>query len=251
MPPLSSSDPQLLVATASRILALHDHGDLLWGHASARDSDDRGVWIKAAGCALEEVRPDHVHLLDRTGRIVEGTGQVHNEYPIHTEIMDARRDVGGVVHTHPPFAVALGAAGQSLRPLSHAATLIVPPEIPRFEATGDLILTAELGRLVADTLGDAPALLMVNHGIVTVGPDLPSAVVTAVMLERACRQQLLTALAGGWPTWSDAAEAVAKRDNIFSPAALDATWNYLVRQLTGPPAPLLERAGVSTGEIDG
>jgi len=193
------------------------------------------VWIKAAGWALEEVRPHHVHLLDPAGRVVDGPGRPHNEYPIHTEVMEARGDVGGVVHTHAPFATALAASGQPLRPIGHAATMFVPPDVPRFEATGDLILTPELGRRVADALGDAPALFLVNHGIVTVGPDLPSATVAAVMLERACQQQLQTAAAGGWPTWSDPAEATTKRANIFSPDSVASTWDYLVRHVISQP----------------
>lgn len=231
-----SADQRDLVATASRVLAAHGHGDLLWGHASSRDRGDRGVWIKMAGWGLEEARPDRVHLLDPAGRVLAGPEGAHNEYPIHTEIMKARPDVGGVVHTHAPHAIALAAAGRPLRPVSHAATLFVPPDVPRFEATGDLILTPELGRAVADALGEASAIFLVNHGIVTVGADLPSATVAAVLLERACEQQLRTAAAGGWPTWSDPEEAKAKRAHMFAPASVAATWAYLVRAVGGAPA---------------
>lgn len=224
-----SAAPRDLVAAASCVLAAYGHGDLLWGHASSRDPGGRGVWIKAAGWGLEETRPDRVQLLDRDGRVLSGPQGVHSEYPIHTEIMEARPDVGGVVHTHAPHAVALASAGLPLRPVSHAATMFIPPGVPRFEVTGDLILTPELGRAVADVLGEASAVFLVNHGIVTVGADLPTATVTAVLLERACEQQLRTAAAGGWPTWSDLDEALAKRARLFSPAAVAVTWEYLVR----------------------
>ncbi|MGH9271727.1 MAG: class II aldolase/adducin family protein [Ilumatobacteraceae bacterium] len=224
-----SVDQRHLVTTASRVLAAHGHGDLLWGHASSRDHAGRGVWIKAAGCGLEETSANRVHLIDRGGVVLEGSGDPHNEYPIHTEIMAARADVGGVVHTHPPHAVALAAAGQPLRPVSHAATLFVPPDVPFFDATGDLILTPDMGRAVAVALGDSSAVFLVNHGIVTVGPDLRSATVAAVLLERACEQQLRTVAAGGWPRWSDPAESTAKRAHIFSPQTVLATWDYLVR----------------------
>lgn len=220
-----------LVARASRVLAADGHGDLVWGHASARDPRGRGIWIKRAGCGLDEVTSEHVHLLDTHGRVLEGTGAPHSEYAIHTEVMAARPDVGGVVHTHPPNAVALAATGQPLLPVSHAANYFVPPEVPRFTVTGDLILTPALGKDVAAELGDASAMFLVNHGIVTVGKDLPAAVVAAVLLERACRQQRLTHEFGGWPTWSDAGESLSKRGNIHSEAALTAVWEYLVRHL--------------------
>ncbi|MFI1164499.1 class II aldolase/adducin family protein [Streptomyces sp. NPDC020801] len=226
-----SADLRALVATASRVLGAAGHADLIWGHASTRDPQDRGVWLKQSGWGMEEVTPELVHLVDPDGVVVEGVGPRHSEYPIHTEVMNARPDIGAVVHTHSRAAVALAATGQPLRPVSHEANLFVPPDVPRFTHTADLILTRELGRRVADALGDARALFLVNHGIVCVGPDLPTAVVTAVLLDRACSQQLLTLQGGGWATWSDEDEALAKRDHIYSEAAIQQVWDYLVRRL--------------------
>ena len=220
-----------LVALSSRILAASGHGDLIWGHASARDPEGRGVWIKSAEWGLEEITAGRVHLVSPDGDVVEGDGKRHSEYPIHTEILAARPDVGAVVHTHSPHAVALAATGQQLRPVSHAANFFVPPAIPRFTLTADLILTRELGKEVAVALGEASALFLVNHGIVAVGPDIQTATVAAVLLERACEQQLLTQSFGGWPTWSDATESLAKREHIYNSTALAAVWDYLVRGL--------------------
>lgn len=221
-----------LVATASRVLAANGHDDLIWGHASVRDPDGDGAWLKTAEWGLGEVTAQRVHLVDGTGTVRGGAaGPRHSEYPIHTEILAARRDVGAVVHTHPPHAVALAASGQPLAPVSHTATMFVPPEVPRFTDTADLILTTELGKSVAAALGDRNALFLVNHGIVTVGPDLPTAVVTAVILERACAQQILTRTAGGWPSWSPPEEALAKREHIYNPTAIAAVWDHLVRGL--------------------
>ncbi|MHA6622195.1 class II aldolase/adducin family protein [Pseudonocardia sp. DLS-67] len=225
--------PPELVATASRILAAAGHDDLIWGHASVRDPGGTGVWIKSAEWGLGEVTPDRVHLVDADGVVRSGEGVRHSEYPIHTEIMAARPDVGAVVHTHPPHAVALAATGQPLRPVSHAANGFVPPEVPRFTDTADLVLTPELGRAVAGALGGARAMFLVNHGIVTVGETLEEATVAAVLLERACEQQILTHMAGGWPTWSAPEESLAKREHIYHDKAVAAVWEYLVRQLNG------------------
>jgi ribulose-5-phosphate 4-epimerase/fuculose-1-phosphate aldolase len=189
------------------------------------------VWIKSAEWGMEEVTPERVQLVDSHGSVLAGDGPRHSEYPIHTEIMAARPDVNAVVHTHSRHAVALAATGQPLRPVSHAATMFVPPEVPRFTATADLILTPELGKSLATELGDARAAFLVNHGIVAVGATLQSATVAAVVLERACEQQLLTQSFGGWPGWSDADEALAKREHIYHAHAVDAVWDYLVRQL--------------------
>lgn len=217
------------VALGCRILGLEDQGDLVWGHVSARDPDGRGVWMKAAGLGFEEIGAWHVLLVSWDGRVLEGDGRRHLEYPIHTELMRARDDVHAVVHTHAPWSVAFAATGRPLRPISHEGTLFVPPDVARFTKTGDLILTAELGRDVAATVGERNAVLLVHHGIVTCGPDVASAVMYAVFLERACRANL-RALAGGGPrTWSSDAEALAKREHVYS---IQQAWDYLARRVS-------------------
>ncbi|MGZ4507687.1 MAG: class II aldolase/adducin family protein [Nocardioidaceae bacterium] len=228
---LTTTDARELVATSCRVLAAAGQDDLIWGHVSCRDPEGRGVWLKSAEWGLSEISADRVHLVDEEGKVLDGGGTRHSEYPIHTEIMNARPDVGAVVHTHPPYSVALAATGQSLRPVSHAANYFVPPEVPRFTETADLVLTRELGRSLARELGDASAIFLVNHGIVAVGATVQEATVAAVVLEQACAQQLLTHSAGGWPSWSPAEESLAKREHIYNPRAVSAVWDYLVRQL--------------------
>jgi ribulose-5-phosphate 4-epimerase/fuculose-1-phosphate aldolase len=226
-----SADPRELVSLGCRVLGLEDQGDLVWGHVSMRDPDGRGVWMKRSTIGFEEVRPDDVLLVTRDGEVLEGGGRRHAEYPIHAEIMAARDDVNAVVHTHAPHAVAFAALGAPLRPVSHEGTLFVPPEIARFTETGDLITTPALGRKVAASIGDRNAVLLVNHGIATAGPDVPAAVTTALLLDRACRMQLTAMAAGELRHWSDDDEAGSKRDHCYPPALLRQAWDYLVRRL--------------------
>jgi ribulose-5-phosphate 4-epimerase/fuculose-1-phosphate aldolase len=226
-----SDQLRALVATGCRVLGQADQGDLIWGHVSARDPEGRGVWMKANGLGFEEVGPGEVVLVSWEGEVLVGDRARHAEYPIHTEAMLARPEVGAVVHTHSRAAVALGALGVPLRPISHEANLFVPPELARFTETGDLVLTAELGKAVTAALGDRNACLLVNHGIVTVGPDVPTAVMTAYFLDRACGTQLLAMSAGGWATWSAAEESLAKRQHCYGPALIRGAWDYLVRRL--------------------
>ncbi|HWJ45824.1 MAG TPA: class II aldolase/adducin family protein, partial [Gaiellaceae bacterium] len=216
------------VALGCRILGLEDQGDFVWGHVSARDPAGRGVWMKAAALGFDEVGAANVILVGWDGEVLEGEGRRHLEYPIHTELMRARDDVGAVVHTHAPWSVAFAAIEQPLRPVSHEGTLFVPPDIVRFTKTGDLILTAGLGADVAAVVGERNAALLVNHGIVTCGPDVVTAVMYAVFLERACRTNL-RALAGGGPKrWSSDDEALAKREHVYS---FQQAWDYLARRL--------------------
>ncbi|HWO70092.1 MAG TPA: class II aldolase/adducin family protein [Actinomycetota bacterium] len=225
------TSPREQVSLGCRVLGAEGHGDLVWGHVSARDPGGRGVWMKAAALGFDEVTPAHVLLVSPDGEILEGEGRRHAEFPIHTEVVRARPDVGAVVHTHAPHAVAFAALEVPLRPISHEGTLFVPPDVARFTRTGDLIVTPELGREVAEALGPRNALLLVNHGIVTVGPDVPTAVLTALLLERACRTQLLAMAAGELRRWSSDEEALAKRDRCYPAELLAQAWAYLVRRL--------------------
>jgi L-fuculose-phosphate aldolase len=219
------------VALGCRILALEDQGDFVWGHVSARDPAGRGVWMKAATLGFEEIRAENVILVSWDGEVLEGEGRRHAEYPIHTELMRARDEVGSVVHTHAPWAVAFASTEEPLRPVSHEGTLFVPPGPARFTKTGDLILTRGLGDALAAAVGDRNAAFMVHHGIVTCGPDVVAAVMAAVLLERACRTQIRATAGGGPKTWSSDEEALAKREHCYPPALLRQAWDYLARRL--------------------
>lgn len=205
-------------------------GDLIWGHVSVRDPEGRGAWLKPAGLGFEEITPEAVHLVGWDGHLLEGSGKVHTEFPIHTEILARRPDVGSVVHAHPESAVVFGATELVLRPLGHEGTLFSPPDVRRYTETGDLIRTPDMGHALAQALADGNAMLMRNHGIVTVGPDVGTAVLTAVLLEKACRMQLAAAATAGRLHWSSDEEALAKRERVYSPAQFSAAWKYLVRR---------------------
>jgi len=228
-----SAELRAQVAVGCRILGLEDQGYFVWGHVSARDPDGRGVWMKASRVGFEEMAPEHVILVSWDGEVLEGDRPRHIEYPIHTELMRARDDVACVVHTHASWATAFASTEQPLRPISHEATLFVPPEVARFTQTGDLIRTDELGRELAAAVGGRNAAFMVNHGIVTCGPDVVTGVMTAVLLERACRTNIRALAAGGPRTWSSDEEALSKRANCWPPALLGQAWDYLERRLAG------------------
>jgi L-ribulose-5-phosphate 4-epimerase len=216
------------VALGCRILATEDQGDFVWGHVSARDPEGRGIWMKASGYGFDEVTADEVILVSWDGEVLEGDGRRHLEYPIHTELMRARPDVQAVVHTHAPWSVAFASTEEPLRPVSHEATLFVPPDVARFTETGDLVTTPRLGESLAQTVGERNVALMVHHGIVACGDDLPTAVFNAVFLDRACRTNMRALMAGGPKTWSSDEEALAKREHVYVPHA---AWDYLARRL--------------------
>jgi ribulose-5-phosphate 4-epimerase/fuculose-1-phosphate aldolase len=219
------------VVDAGHVLAVAGQGDLIWGHVAVRDPGGRGVWMKGAGWGLDEAEPEHVVLVGNDGDLLLGTGRRHVEYSIHTQVMLARPDVGCVVHTHAEHSTAFAALGRPLRPVSHEGALFVPPDLARFTATSGLIRNPQLGKELARTLGARNAVLLAGHGVVTVGPDVPTAVMSAILLDRACRLQLQLEAAGGARFWTSDADAVAKRAECWPAEQLQAAWGYLLRRV--------------------
>jgi ribulose-5-phosphate 4-epimerase/fuculose-1-phosphate aldolase len=193
----SDRSPVREIVDGCHVLATDDVGDPVWGHVSRRDPDGRGAWIKAGPRGFDEVSEADVILIDLGGRRLSGRiDSVPHEYPLHTEVLSARADADSVVHVHPPHAIALAATGQPLRAFSNGAGPFAAG-VPRFEREVGLVDTAELGAELADCLGQARAAFLVGHGILTVGSSVATAVMTALLLERACRLHLLAAAGGG------------------------------------------------------
>jgi L-fuculose-phosphate aldolase len=228
--PVDSASALSLAVDGCRALAAAGQADMVWGHPSVRDPAGRGVWMKASGWGFEEVDASRIVLVSPAGEVLAGTGRRHIEYPIHTEIMAGRPDVGAVVHTHSAAACQFAALDVPLRPLDHAGSLFCYPDIPRFTLTGGLIKNQSLGQALAAALGDAVAMLLPQHGIVTVGPDVPAAIMAAVLLDRACRAQLAAMAAGPLRVWGAEDDTVAKRADVWAPMQLQAGYEYLLRQ---------------------
>jgi len=227
---MSFSALQEKVSLACRILAMEGHEDITQGHVSARDPDrPECFWIKRAGIALSEVRPEDVVCVTLEGHILHGEGKLHTELPIHTEIYRAHAEIKAVVHTHPLHAVALSATRKPLLPLSHEGALL--GEVPLFEDTTGLIHLPDQGaRLAALLEGGKKALLLKNHGIVTVGRSVEEATLLAIALDRAARIQIFASCLGevsGTPE----SEKEAKSLQLGSDWQIQRNWLYYVRKL--------------------
>src|SRR5205823_5629508 len=143
------------------------------------------------------------------GQPLAGPPRVHQEHPIHTEIMRARPEVSVTIHTHAAAVNAFSALGVPLRPVSHDAVIFAEHGLPRYTGTAGLVRTPELGRALAVELGEARACLMPQHGLAAVGRSLAEAVMTAIFLNRACEIQLAAQAAGGLRHWTGHEESVA------------------------------------------
>lgn len=155
------------------------------GNVSGRDPDTGYVVIKPSGVRYEEMKPEHMVVVDLQGQIIEGDLKCSSDTASHLCIYRHRPDVGGVVHTHSPYATAFAAVGQSIPVCLTAMADEFGGPIPC--AGFALIGGEEIGRQVVEHIGDSSAVLLKNHGVFTVGPTPLAAVKAAVMVEDVAR----------------------------------------------------------------
>lgn len=214
---------------AGRILVSEEQGDYIFGHVAARLPNDPAHFLmKAHTIGLEEITTDNLITLNLEAEKVAGHMPRHLEAFIHSEVLRARPDVQAVVHTHAPHAVAFSALGRPLQPVGHDGAIFCDG-LPVFSETSDLIVDQQRGKAVARTLGDHHAMLLRNHGIVTVGRTIEEATVLALYLERACRSQLLVEACGGPVHVSTPDDAKAKKGRLMPQCC--SVFNYLTRRL--------------------
>ena len=153
------------------------------GNVSARDAKTGLVVIKASGIRYEEMRAEHMVVLDMEGCRVEGNYRPSSDVFSHLYIYKHRPDVGGIVHTHSRYATAFAAIGKPIPCVLTAMCDEFGGPIPcgGFALIGD----EAIGRVVVETIGKSPAVLLKNHGVFAIGRSAEAAVKAAVMAEDA------------------------------------------------------------------
>jgi L-ribulose-5-phosphate 4-epimerase len=165
------------------------YGLVSWtaGNISARVHGEDLMVIKPSGVAYEELDADAMVVTDLRGRLLEGRHTPSSDTAAHAYVYRHLPSVGGVVHTHSPYATAWAARGE---PIPCVLTMMADEfggDVPvgPFALIGD----DSIGRGIVNTLRDSrsPAVLMTGHGPFTVGADSRAAVKAAVMLEDVAR----------------------------------------------------------------
>ncbi|MGA1838657.1 L-ribulose-5-phosphate 4-epimerase [Herbiconiux sp. 11R-BC] len=197
---MSGFGPEVEVGIArlrAEIATLHAeltrYGLVVWtgGNISGRVDGAELFVIKPSGLGYDELAPENMVLCDLDGVVVQGTpgaGRIpSSDTAAHAYVYRNLPEVGGIVHTHSPYAVAWAARGESIPCVTTAIAAEFGGEVPvgPFAVIGD----DSIGRGIVDTLAGhrSPAVLMQNHGPFTIGPDARSAVRSAVLLEDAAR----------------------------------------------------------------
>ncbi len=201
---VNDSDFELVedLVAANRVLAKQGVLDG-YGHVSVRSRRDSARYLMSRSVAPESVTADIIIELDLDSNPVDKREtQIYLERFIHGEIYKRRPEVNAVVHSHSPSVIPFGAACIPMRPIWHMCSFI-GEGIPLYEireaggTTDMLIRNPQLGRSLAQVLGDKPAALMRGHGAVVVATTLPVAVGRAVYLEWNAKLQAQTMLLAG------------------------------------------------------
>lgn len=180
-----------------------------WGNVSGIDREKGLVVIKPSGVAYDEMKPEDMVVVDlASGKVVEGTLKPSSDTPTHLELYKAFPKIGGVVHTHSPWATSWAQAGRSIPCYGTTHADYFYGEIPCARSlTADEIngeYEKNTGLVIIETFNErgidpmhVPGVLCTNHGPFTWGTDAANAVHNAVVLEEvakmACRTEILNA----------------------------------------------------------
>ena len=155
------------------------------GNVSGRDPETGYVVIKPSGVKYEDLRPEQLIVLDVNGKVLEGDLKPSSDTASHLYIYRQRPDVNGVVHTHSPYATAFAAIG---KPIPVYLTAIADEFGGPIPCGGFALIGSEaIGKVVVESIGDSPAVLLKNHGVFTIGKNAETAVKAAVMVEDVAR----------------------------------------------------------------
>src|SRR5262249_7697686 len=198
---------------AGKILVAEGQDDFTRGHISMRLPDNLALFfMKPHSVGLDEITPENILTINLDGDVVAGTARRHSEVYIHSEIFKVRPDVHCVLHTHPPYAIALSASKRPLLAYSQPGALF-HNALGIYDDTINLIRNEAMGAGVAKALGPHRAVLLKNHGAVTVGATIAETVVGMIMLENAAMIQMITEAAGeASPLFPDADIEKLKND---------------------------------------
>ncbi|THA27957.1 class II aldolase/adducin family protein [Streptomyces sp. A1277] len=204
------------LAGALRLFGSYGYEDGVSGHITARDPEFTSCfWVNPFGVPFDEVRPDDLVLVNGEGQVLQGRHHVNQAaFTVHAQVHLARPDVVAVAHTHSEHGGALAALGELIDPLTQESCAFYEDHA-LYDAYTGVVVDEEEGRRIAAALGGRKAVILRNHGLLTVGDSVDAAAWWFLALERSCRIQL-AARAAGKPVLIEHRDAVATREQLGS-----------------------------------
>lgn len=185
------------LAAGFRIFASLGFDEGIAGHITARDPGEPDhFWVNPFGMDFSQIKVSDLLLVNHDGKVVSGSGPVNTAaFAIHSQIHAARPDVVAAAHAHSLYGKAFSILGRKLDPLTQDACSFYDDHEVFDDYTG-VVLDVEEGKRIAHKLGDCKAIILRNHGLLSVGHSVDEAVWWFIAMERSCHAQLSAQAAG-------------------------------------------------------
>ncbi len=222
------------LAAAFRLFGRFGFDEGVAGHITARDPElTDHFWVNPFGLSFRQIRVSDLILVDHDGRVVEGDWPVNRAaFAIHSQLHQARPDIVAAAHSHSRFGRALSALDARIEPITQDSCAFFEDHA-RFDDYTGVVDETDEGRRIAEALGGAKAAILANHGLLTVGGSVESAVWWYITMERTAEVQLAATSAGSpVPIRPDVARRT--REMVGSEAAgqfqFHPLWNWIVAE---------------------
>jgi ribulose-5-phosphate 4-epimerase/fuculose-1-phosphate aldolase len=204
------------LAAAFRLFSRYGFDEGVAGHITARDPErEDHFWVNPFGVHFGQIRSSDLILVNDRGEVVEGKYPVNvAAFAIHSQVHAARPDVVAAAHAHSTYGKSWSSLGRTLDPLTQDACAFFEDHTVYGDFTGVVYKTTE-GERIAQALGQRKAIIMRNHGLLTVGHTVDEAAWWFITMDRSCQAQLMAEAAGS-PMKIDPAEAAVTREQVGS-----------------------------------
>ena len=185
------------LAAAFRLFSKCGFDEGVAGHITARDPEhgDR-FWVNPFGMHFGHVSVSSLICVNHLGDVVEGDQPVNTAaFAIHSQVHAARPDVVAAAHAHSIYGKSRSAMGRLLEPITQDVCAFYEDHALFDDFTG-VVLDTEEGKRIAHALGERKAVILRNHGLLTVGHSVDEAAWWFITMERSCQAQLLASAAG-------------------------------------------------------
>src|SRR5438309_2150907 len=185
------------LAAAFRLFAHFGYEEGVAGHITARDPElTDHFWVNPFGEPFAHIRVRDLVLINHEGDVVDGGRPVNRAaFAIHSQVHAARPDVVAAAHSHSMYGKSWSALGRLLDPLTQDACAFYDDHSLFDDYTG-VVLDVEEGKRIAHALGERKAVILRNHGLLTVGHTVDEAAFWFIAMDRACQAQLMAEAAG-------------------------------------------------------
>lgn len=180
------------LAAAFRLFSKFGYDEGVAGHITVRDPEFRDTfWVNPFCVDFSLITVSNLIRCNSKGEVVEGNARVSpGAFAIHQMIHEARPDVEAIAHAHSPHGRAWSILGKPLDPLTQDACAFYQDHAI-YDSFGGVAFDTSEGIRMANALQNKKAVILKNHGIMTVGKSIDSAIWWYIAMERSCQVQLL------------------------------------------------------------